>query len=393
MIPRKLAAHVRRLARQFPAVLILGPRQCGKTTLARNFIKGQYFDLERPSDLQVFTGDIELALRRFRGPLIIDEAQTLPALFPVLRALIDEERRRNGRYILLGSVSPVLVRSISESLAGRVGMVELTPFQMAEARRAKVGLLDHWLRGGFPEACLERDARRRESWQENYLRTFVERDLPLHGARSSPIEMRRLVTMIAHLSGGLLNLSDLGRSLGVTYHTVNDRLDLIEGHYLVRRLVPFHANIGKRLVKAPKVYLRDSGLLHHVLGISAEPQLLGSPHRGRSWEGFIIEQIIARSSLESPSSQYYFHRTHSGEEVDLIVDSGRERAGYEVKCSLSLNPSDLVPLTKALTDGIVDRGFVVYMGHRRYQPVGGITVLPAALLGMASAFPPASGPD
>lgn len=366
MISRHAENLVHELSGQFPAVLILGPRQCGKTTLARNFLKGEYFDLERPSDQQIFSDDIELALSRFKGPLIIDEAQTLPDLFPVLRSLIDEHRDEYGRYYLLGSVNPELVKHISESLAGRVGIVELTPSLFSEIHDQQIKLPTFWLKGGYPDAVREKKESSWLRWQENYVRTFIERDIPRLGPRISSIQMRRLMGMLAHNHGGLLNTSDLGRSLGVSYHTVSNYLDILEGHYLIRRLPPFHLNIGKRLVKSPKVYIRDPGLLHYLLGISSERNLLESPKRGNSWEGMMIEQIVATEQLHRPGSRFYFYRTHAGAEIDLIIDHGRDRTGVELKCALSATKKDFSTLKVGIADGIIHKGLLVYLGERNY---------------------------
>ncbi|MBM4039327.1 MAG: ATP-binding protein [Planctomycetes bacterium] len=379
MIARKAADFIARFAEQFPAILIVGPRQCGKTTLARHFLSGEYFDLEKPSDRQLLAGDAELALRRFPGPCIFDEAQVLPELFPVLRSLIDEQRDRAGRFYLLGSVNPALVRAISESLAGRVGVAELTPFLFPEVA-AGADIVRLWLRGGYPDAFQATDGMAWQLWQESYLRTVVERDLARQGVSLSPVELRRLLGMLAHHHGGLLNASELGRAMGVSYHAVQRCLDVLEGHFLVRRLPPYHANLGKRLIKSPKVYVRDSGLLHHLLGISAERGLLESPQRGNSWEGFLIEQIAALERLLRPGSQFYFYGTHAGAEVDLVIDRGQERIGYEFKCAASVGTRDWANLRRAREEGVIHHGNVVYLGEREFPVADGVSVRSAAEL-------------
>ena len=378
MISRLSMVVVDRMADQFPAVLILGPRQCGKTTLAKEWIKGSYFDLEKPSDYTVFADDPELALRRLTDVLILDEAQQLPAIFSVLRSVIDEDRRRNGRFYLLGSVNPSLIQQVSESLAGRVGMVELTPFLYGEVVNETDSLDAYWLRGGYPDVCLEVDAEKRTTWFDQYVQALVQRDLAGYGLKTSPQEMRRFLGMLAHVHGGLLNASELGRSLGVTYHTIHHHLDILEGHYLIRRLQPWHANLGKRLVKSPKVYIRDSGLLHYLLGIRTDRDLLQSPRRGLSWEGMLIENMIGLEQMESIGSQFWFYRTQAGTEIDLIVDRSSERIGYEFKCGVSVSRNDAYGLRAGLMDGIITQGRVVYAGERRFALTDEIEALPAA---------------
>ncbi len=365
------------MSRQFPAILILGPRQCGKTTLARNFLEGNYFDLERPSDYRVFADDPELALSRLEGPLILDEAQTLPALFAVLRSVIDDRRQDRGRFVLLGSVNPNLVRQVSESLAGRVGVVELSPFLFPEVGGRERDLPEFWLRGGYPEAWSEPDSDRRTRWQEQYVQALVERDLARHGLRISPPQMRRVLGMAAHVHGGLLNLSELGRSLGVSYHTVQSYLDVLEGHFLIRRLLPWHANLGKRLVKSPKLYIRDSGLLHYLLGIRTERNLLESPRRGASWEGFMIEQVIALEALAGPGRQFWFYRTQAGAEIDLVVERDGRRTGYEFKAACAVGRSDASGLRAGLADGVISEGRVVHLGTRRFPLAPEVEAVPA----------------
>lgn len=358
---------------------MLGARQCGKTTLARHFVDARYFDLEKPSDLQVFSGDIEYALRQFKGALILDEAQTLPPLFPVLRSLIDESRRSHGRYFLLGSVSPELVRNISETLAGRVGILELTPFLFPEvAGRRGVKIETLWLRGGFPDAFLASNAPQWLAWQEGYMRTFVERDVARHRLTLSSTEVRRFMTMLAHSHGGVLNYSSLGRSLGYSYHTVQSLLDLLEGYFLVRRLAPFHVNVGKRLVKSPKAYIRDSGILHHLLGIHDMDALVTSPARGNSFEGFMIEQIIALENLHRFGSGFYFFRTHAGAEIDLLIDRGQTRIGFEFKAGVSATAADWAHLEAGIADKVIDHGYLIYNGQRAFAANEKIRVIPAA---------------
>ena len=360
-------------------MLLLGPRQCGKTTLAKSLVKGRYFDFEKPSDLQVLAGDIEFALRQFADkPLIFDEAQILPPLFPVLRALIDEDRRNRGKYFLLGSVSPDLLKNISESLAGRVGILELTPFLYSEvARRRGFRLEKLWLRGGYPDAFLARTSRNWQAWQENYVRTFIERDVARHRLTLSATEMRRLMTMVAHSHAGIWNASELGRSLGYSYHTIRNTLECLEGYFLARRLQPYHANLGKRIVKSPKLYVRDSGILHHLLGISTAEQLLVSPARGNSFEGFMIEQLIALENLRHSGSGFYYFRTQTGTEIDLIVDRGQVRIGYEFKAGVSVRPDDWKHLQTGIADGVIHRGAVVYSGTRAFAASEKIVVIPA----------------
>jgi predicted AAA+ superfamily ATPase len=379
MIPRSAQPALKALAAQFPAVLLLGPRQCGKTTLVRHFVDARYFDLERPSDLQVFSGDIEYALQNLKEPLILDEAQTLPALFPVLRSLIDDARRRNGRFFLLGSVSPDLLMSISESLAGRVGILELTPFIYSEvAGRRGMKLEKLWLRGGYPDAVLARDQAGWQAWQESYLRTFIERDIARHQLSLSAIEVRRLLTMLAHAHGGLLNHSTLGRSMGYSYHTIQSVLDLFAGYFLIRRLQPFHADVKKRLVKASKIYLRDSGILHYLLGIGTADQLLTSPGRGNSFEGFMIQEIAALEELQHSGSAFYFYRTHAGAEIDLLIDRGNQRVGFEFKAGVAAGADDWKHLQAGVDDEVIHRGYVVYNGTREFAVSDEISVIPAS---------------
>ena len=326
--------RLRALARQFPAVLILGPRQVGKTTLTRAaFPQAPYLDLEQPGVRQLFTADplfqIESRLPGKSGALVLDEVQCVPEIFAALRGLIDRDRRRNGRFILLGSAQPTLIRQVSESLAGRVGMLELDPLTVAEVAPGtpKRAWTDLWLRGGFPDA-LRGNFR---EWWEAYLRTYLERDLPQLGVRADALFLRRLLTMLAHAQGGMLNASSLGASLGVSHHTIARHLDILEQTFLIRRLPPFFRNVGKRLVKAPKVYLRDSGLLHHLLNLGTLDEVRNHPVHGASWETFVLEDVIRREKLRHPHAQFFFWRTADGAEIDLVVERGSARVAVEIK--------------------------------------------------------------
>jgi predicted AAA+ superfamily ATPase len=381
---------VRAVARHFPVVCILGARQVGKTTLARRvFPRATYLDLERPADVDRLVADAELTLERLTPPIILDEAQAWPPLFPVLRAMVDRHRWRRCRFVLVGSAQPTLARGVSETLAGRVGFVELDPVSCVEARRGspRVGVDQLWLRGGYPRPLTLRHAGSRRDWMEGYVRTFIERDLPALGVQVSASTLRRMLLTLAHVHGGLWNASELAASLGVTYHTVNRYLDILEQSFLVRRLTPYFRNIGKRLVRSPRVYLRDSGLLHHLLGIDSRASLETSPRRGASWEGFVIEQIIRREAIERPGGDCHFWRTATGVEVDLLIDRRQTLVPIEIKLTRRVAPDDLRGLRAVLTDLALPRGYLVCLVERAYEARAGIQVLPAARVLGASRLP------
>jgi predicted AAA+ superfamily ATPase len=324
MVDRAYGDALRALLRRFPAVTILGPRQCGKTTFIRRALPGwSYLDLERPADATPLAADPEARLGQLGDHVVLDEAQRVPEMFPVLRGLIDGRRARKGRFVLLGSASPSLVRGISESLAGRTAFLDLPPFRWDEvrARRPARGLFTLWLRGGFPQAYLARSDAAREEWLEAYTRAFIERDLPALGIEVSASQMRKLWTMLAHVNGGLWNASQLASSLGVSYHTVERYVDILEQAFLVRKLAPYSANLGKRLVKSPKVYFRDTGLLHHFLGIRSASQLDTHPARGASFEAFVVDQLLSAFRRHDPACQAWFWRTAQGDEVDLVIET------------------------------------------------------------------------
>jgi len=375
MIHRRFGPALRRLLRNFPAVTILGPRQCGKTTFIRQALPGwTCLDLDRPSDAIPLSADPEARLAALGDHVVLDEAQRIPELFPVLRSIIDRDRKKNGRFVLLGSVSPELVGRISESLAGRTGFIDLTPFQWSEVgRRKDAGAL--WFRGGYPDAFLQRDDRRRFDWYEAYTRTFIERDLASLGIGVSAPQMRKLWAMLAHLHGGLWNASQLAASLGVSYHTVDRYVDILDRAFLVRKLPPYHANIGKRLVKSPKVYLRDSGLLHYFLGVTSPAMLDTHPSRGASWEGFVIEQVIQAIHEIRPEGRPYFWRTATGDEVDLLIEAGPERIPFEIKLHSAPGEDEARGVRRCMADLGLNRGYVLYPGKTDYSLGGRVTAL------------------
>lgn len=380
---RQAGKELRRKLAHFPAVAILGPRQCGKTTLVKQSLpEWRYLDMERPSDSRPMQSDAEARLRQLGNQVILDEAQVLPSLFPVLRALIDEDRKENGRYVLLGSASPELIKGLSESLAGRIAFVELTPFQYREiAEEGDAGRsLDHfWLRGGFPDAFLQNDTQVRSDWYEAYQKTFLERDLHLLQTGANPALLGKLWTLFAHVHGGIWNASSFSAALGVSYHTVNRYADILEGSFLIRRLQPYHANIGKRLVKSPKLYLRDTGLLHHFLGIHEQSILDVHPARGASWESMIVEGLIAKWKEKDSSARLFYWRTAAGAETDLLVESQGKLHPYEVKIHSSPVLNDVRGLVGCMEDlGIVE-GTVICNCMEPYPMGKGISAVPAKI--------------
>ena len=327
MFARFHQSHARDLLSQFPAVALLGPRQVGKTTLAREIGDAQgalYLDLEHPADLAKLADSADYLARHQDKLVILDEIHRLPEVFPVLRSLIDEGRRAgktSGRFLLLGSASLELLRQSSESLAGRLATLELGGLTVAEVGADLTESL--WLRGGFPDSLLAGDDSRSSRWRESFLRSYLERDIPQLGPRIPAETLRRFWTMLAHEQGGLLNSAQLARSLAVSGKTLASYVDLFVDLFLVRRLEPWHANVSKRLVKSPKVYLRDSGLLHQLLGIREMESLLGYSRMGASWEGFVIENIMA---LLPQGTRTSFFRSAAGAEIDLVLDlPGRQR--------------------------------------------------------------------
>ncbi|MBP1640459.1 MAG: hypothetical protein H6Q17_2042 [Bacteroidetes bacterium] len=333
LINRDIETFVNENLRTFPAVAILGPRQCGKSTLVKMLYQNSdaylYLDLQNLDDLNKLREPMLFFHANQNVTICLDEIQLVPELFSVLRSEIDRNRRP-GRFILLGSASQDLIQKTSESLAGRVGLIELTPFTIEEVeQRANFELNTLWLRGGYPDSYLASSDQGSILWRENFLRTYVERDIPQLGFQIPALQLRRLLTMCAHNQGQLFNSSKLGESLGVTYQTVRRYIDLMEQTFIIRSLSPFEKNVKKRLVKSPKIYVRDSGLLHRLLQIDDFNSLMGNPVLGSSWEGFVIENII--SSLKD--CQFSFYRSATGDELDLLIERGTRTIAVECKAS------------------------------------------------------------
>ncbi|MBU2483355.1 MAG: ATP-binding protein [Proteobacteria bacterium] len=353
--PRIAQARLEFLLRQFPIVTLLGLRQVGKSTFARWALPGfDILDLEDPATLLRLETDGQLMLEQSKKT-VIDEAQRLPALFPLLRSHID--RHQNHKIVLLGSASPKLVRKIPESLAGRTGFLELGGISILEAGQEPL-----WIKGAFPRLHWSRPLASPEDWLPAFLRTYLEQDIPQLGFRVSSQKMMRLLSMLAHSQGSICNLSELGGSLGFDYHSVSHILDIFEGTFLVRRLQPYFANLGKRLVKSPKLYIRDTGILHHLLGIPFNKKaLLSHPKAGASFETFCIEQIINLARLEDPAAEVFFFRTQTGVEVDLLLKLRGELIPIGIK--LSLAARNIARLERGMGYLGLKRGFIVHMAE------------------------------
>lgn len=377
MIKRHFSRRLKTLLRTFPIICVMGPRQAGKTTFIRSALpEWKYLDLERPSDYIRLSGDPEDAMRRLKGHFILDEAQQLPPLFPVLRSFVDQQRKKNGQLVLLGSASLSLIKQISETLAGRAGFLDVTPFHWNEVQgRKRVTLETLWYRGGFPDAFMISSDKKRIDWFDAYTRTFIERDLTAFGINISAPQMRKLWTMLAHVNGAIWNASQLASSMGVSFHTINRYTDILEQTFLIRKLPPYFANIGKRIVKSPKVYFRDTGLLHYFLGIHESKSLQVHPARGTSWEGFVIEQVISAFQLLSPGCQAFYWRTAAGAEVDLLIKRGERLIPLEIKLHSSPSGRDVPGLVSCMKDLKLDSGYVLYPGGEDYSIGQGITVL------------------
>lgn len=366
MIPRQRLKTIRDRLAQFPAVALIGPRQVGKTTLADRIAGARpslYLDLEAPPDRDRLA-DPTLYLSAHEDKLVIlDEVQRLPELFQTLRGLIDQGRRRGrtgGRFLLLGSASVDLLGQSGESLAGRIAYVELHPLSVLEVPPEARDKL--WIRGGFPDSFLADGDQASAVWRENLVRTYLERDIPALGPRVPAETLRRFWTMLAHAQGGLLNAAHLARGLAVDGKTVAHYLDLLVDLLLVRRLRPYHANVGKRLVKSPKVYVRDSGIVHALLRLEDREAVLGHPVAGGSWEGFVIENLLAAASERVAP---YFYRTAAGAEIDLVLHMPGDVL-WAIEIKRGLTPKLDKGFHHARADLEPTRSFVVYSGVDRY---------------------------
>ena len=358
-------AWITRIADRFAVqsvVGLLGPRQCGKTTLARAYAERHSnlavtrFDLEDPLDLAALANP-RLALQDLSGLVIIDEIQRAPELFPLLRVLVDRPNSQ-ARFLVLGSASRDLLRQSSESLAGRIGYIELTPFSLAETGSESKDRL--WLRGGFPPAFLAASETASRQWRKDYIATFLERDIPALGIAIAPQSLRRFWTMLAHYHGQIVNLSELGRSFGAADTTIRRYMDILEATFMVRQLRPWHENISKRQVKAPKLYFRDTGLLHGLLDIPDKSALTRHPKLGPSWEGFALEEIVR--ALGAGPEDIWFWATHGGAELDLLVARGTRREGFEFK--YTDRPASTRSMHIAIESLKLERLTVIYPGER-----------------------------
>lgn len=377
-IVRKMEKEITEGLNHFPATAILGPRQCGKSSLARHLLRKYkdsiYIDAEKPSDLKKLT-EPELFFALHKDKLIcIDEIQRIPEIFSVLRSIIDEQKR-NGQFMLLGSASPELLKQTSESLAGRIAYYELSPFllnEISKPRTAKNNLMRYWLRGGFPRSFLAQNDNISMTWRKNFIRTFLEKDIPQLGFNIPSATMHRLWTMCAHHHGQTLNYSQLGSALGLSHTTIRGYLELLAQTFVIRLLAPYHVNKRKRLVKTPKIYIRDSGLLHALLNIETMDDLLSHPVYGFSWETMVIENII----FAMDGWEYGFYRTATGVEIDLVLTKGRKKIVLE--CKASSAPEITKGFWMALDDIKADEAWIIAPVSEPYPLKKNVTVAPLA---------------
>lgn len=353
-----------RFFKTHPVVVLLGPRQCGKTTLARmvckkeeNFSRENYFDLENPADVQRLAEPM-MTLSPLKGLIVIDEIQKVKELFPILRVIVDQDNL-DKRFLILGSASRELIHQTSETLAGRSAFIEITPFSYSEVdNKQKL-----WVRGGFPKSYLATSDEESDDWRQFYIKTFLEQDIPNLGINIPPQSLRRFWMMLAHYHGNIFNASELGRSFGASDVTIKKYLDILTGTFMVRQLKPWFENISKRQVKAPKIYFRDSGIFHTLMGIENLASLRLSPKFGASWEGFAMEEVIRH--YQAADEDCFFWSTYSGAELDLLIVKKGKKIGFEFRCS------DAPALTKsmqiAFQDLALDELFVIYPGDVDYS--------------------------
>ncbi len=353
-IERELTDTIISRLYQFPVVAVLGPRQCGKSTLVKQILKNisssLYLDLELQSDYNKLSDPEAFFALNENNLICLDEIQRTPDIFPVIRGIADKINIK-GQFLILGSASPSLLRQSSESLAGRIAFLDLTPFTISELNSSN--LIRHWQRGGFPDSFLADSDRNSVIWRENFIRTYLERDIPTLGFRITTNVIQRLWTMLAHMSGQIFNSSKLGASLGVSYATVRTYLEILEQTYMIRILQPYFGNIKKRLIKSPKVYIRDTGILHSLLGIENHNSLMGNPVYGNSWESYALEQICSQFTGWSK----FYYRTSAGAEIDLILEKGNHRMAIEFKVSTA--PKVTTGFYNALDDLNIEKAFVI----------------------------------
>ena len=366
-------SRVRKVFQVHPIAALLGPRQCGKTTLARMIAERErstFFDLENPVDVRRLSTPMQ-ALEGLSGLVVVDEVQRKPSLFELLRVLVDRPQNK-AKFLLLGSASPKLVKDVSESLAGRIGFVDLSGFDLREVGVKRFNRL--WIRGGFPKSFLAHGDASSMIWREDFIRTFVERDIPQFGISIPAETLRRFWTMIAHYHGQVWNAAEFARSLGTSENTARRYLDILVGTYMIRILPPWFENISKRQVKAPKIYIRDSGVLHTLLQLPTRTDVQGHPKLGASWEGFALEQLLTLFQTKDN----YFWATYSGAELDLLVTIAGKRYGFEFKYADA--PGQTRSMSVAMQDLNLEHLWVIYPGSQEYNLDGKITVIPASTI-------------
>lgn len=352
-----------------PITTILGPRQCGKTTIARKIAESYasvLIDLEDPADFELVSVSLKAFLEQQKGLVVIDEVQRMPELFPILRVLADQ-KKAGRKFLLLGSASPDLVKNTWESLAGRIGFIDLTGFKLEETGSENLQPL--WLRGGFPRSYLAETDDLSFQWRADFIRTFLERDINLLGFNIPPATLRRFWVMLAHYHGQIWKGSEFARSMGVSEPTVKKYLDILSGTYLVRQIQPWHENLKKRQVKAPKIYIRDSGILHALLSLP-NSEVQNHVKVGASWEGFVIEQILQKMNTRD----YYYWRTHTGIELDLLVFKNGKRHGFEIK--YSDKPQVTRSMRQSISDLKLDVLHLIYQGKHHLDLEEKIKLLP-----------------